>query len=106
MIKTPCASDANISNGKTTTITTVQDQKQSQQEKEMEINNQSNNNKNDNVFDENNFESHRGENTRSKDNGTTAIVLVKVSDNNKDSPIEMTKERYDSWGGNENENEI
>ena len=71
----------------------------------MEINNQSNNNKNDNVFDENNFDSHRGENTRSKDNGTTAIVLVKVSDNNKDFPIEMNKERYDSLAaGNENEN--
>ena len=72
----------------------------------MEINNQSNDNKNDNVFDENNFESHRGENTRSKDKATTARVLVKVSGNNKDSALEMTKERYDSWVGNENEKEI
>jgi hypothetical protein len=51
----------------------------------------------------NNLGSHKGENTRSKGETSTAIVLVKVSGNNKDSPIEMTKERYDSWiAGNEN----
>jgi hypothetical protein len=50
--------------------------------------------------------SHRGEISHSKDEATTAIVLVKVSDNNKNSPIKMTKEQYDSWAGNENENEI
>ena len=59
-----------------------------------------------NTTNKNNFGSHRGENTRSKDEATTAIVLVKVSDNNKDSPIEMTKEQFDSWTGNKNENEI
>jgi len=104
--KTPCASDANISKDKTTTITTVQHQQQSQQEKETEINIESNNNANDNVFEENHIDSHKGENTRSKDKITTAIVLVKLSGNNKDSSMEMTNEQYNSWTGNENENEI
>jgi hypothetical protein len=47
-----------------------------------------------------------GDNIRNKDESTTARVLVKVSGNNKDSALEMTKERYDSWVGNENEKEI
>ena len=34
------------------------------------------------------------------------IKLVSLSDFKKSNPIEMTKEQYDSWAGNKNENEI
>ena len=34
------------------------------------------------------------------------IKLVSLSDFKKGKPIEMTKEQFDSWAGNENENEI
>jgi hypothetical protein len=56
--------------------------------------------------DKNNSDLHKGENTRSKNEATVDDVLVKVSAKKKDFPIEMTKEQYDSWAGNENENEI
>ena len=34
------------------------------------------------------------------------IKLVSLSDFKKGKPIEMTKEQFDSWTGNKNENEI
>jgi hypothetical protein len=91
---TPCVTEKN-ENAETTTITTPTPSITSTASFSSS-----------NTNDKNNFGSHRGENTRSKDEATTAIVLVKVSGNNKDSPMEMTKEQYDSWAGNENENEI
>jgi hypothetical protein len=33
-------------------------------------------------------------------------MLVSLSDFKKGKPIEMTKEQFDSWTGNKNENEI
>ena len=84
---TPCVTEKN-ENAETATITST-----------TSISSSNTNHKN-------NFGSHRGENTRSKnEEGTSDVVLVKVSDNNKYPSIEMTKEHYDSWAAeNENEN--
>ena len=94
---TPCVNEKN-ENVSTTTITTPPITSTTSSSSSSLSSSNTNN--------KNNFGLHRGENTRSKDEATTAIVLVKVSDNNKDSPMEMTKEQYYSWAGNENENEI
>ena len=92
---TPCVSEKN-ENAETTKITTI-----------SPLITSTTSFSSSNTTDKNNVGSHRGENTRSKDEATTAIVLVKVSGNTKDSPIEMTKERYYSWAaGNENKDEI
>ena len=90
---TPCVNEKN-ENVATTTITTPPI---------TSITSTSSSLSSSNTKNKNNFGSHKGENTRSKDEATADVVLVKVSDNNKTSPIEMTKEQYDSWAGNENE---
>jgi hypothetical protein len=49
---------------------------------------------------DNNNDSHKGENGDSKEESSDSIILLKISDNNKDPTIEMTKEQYNSWGDN------
>ena len=90
---TPCVSEKN-ENAETTTITTTPSMTSTTSFLSSNTN------------DKNNSGLHKGENTRSKDEATVDGVLVKVSNNKKDSPMEMTKEQYDSWAGNKNENEI
>ena len=48
-----------------------------------------------------NTDLHRGENTDSIEESSDSIILLKISHNNKDPSIEMTKEQYDFWGKNE-----
>ena len=40
------------------------------------------------------------------DEYTSDVKLVNISITKKGKPIAMTKEQYDSWVGNENQNEI
>ena len=47
----------------------------------------------------------RSDGSDSKEEYISDVKLVNISGIKKGNPIEMTKEQYDSWTGNENENE-
>ena len=49
-------------------------------------------------------ETDRSERSESKEEYISDVKLVSLSDFKKSNPIEMTKEQYDSWAGNENGN--
>ena len=57
---------------------------------------------NDNQIDE----TDRSDRSDSKEEFISDVKLVSLSDFKKGKPIEMTNEQFDSWAGNENENEI
>ena len=51
-------------------------------------------------------ETDRSDRSDSKEESISDVKFVTIFSTNKGKPIEMTKEQYDSWAGNENENEI
>ena len=64
-----------------------------QQDQQSPQTNHNNNNNTDDL--------HRGENGDSKEESSNSILLLKISGKNKNPPIEMTKEQYNSWNENE-----
>ena len=74
----------------------------SDQHHDKSINNNNENFPKDKQIDE----TDRSDRSDSKEEYISDVKLVSLSDFKKSNPIEMTKEQYDSWAGNENENEI